>query len=285
MFNVYSCPASSMFDDYYVKTKLEPMSKTRHHRPRFHPYVRHASYIPRIFEDHYQTGVSLHQTQELLMMRHLNQEPSLTGTSLYQTQRIPRRQEQSFQANAYSQQTARHRGSDHTISREVLLKLSDQLFENSVSTQELSRDQGNLALAPVLTEDHRYGQSTTSSNVLPHLHTGYTYPFLTFLLPSSGEDTTYGTESMSKLTKEHNKVSTSSTKNTVENLHPFHRRQLQTMAPSREGFTRTRDKYRVVYTEKQKKLLEEEYEKNKFLPETRRADLASETGLSERQVS
>ena len=50
------------------------------------------------------------------------------------------------------------------------------------------------------------------------------------------------------------------------------------------GQTRTRDKYRVVYTDSQKEALEKEYEKNIFITESRRAELSEEINLSERQV-
>lgn len=50
------------------------------------------------------------------------------------------------------------------------------------------------------------------------------------------------------------------------------------------GMTRTRDKYRVVYTSKQRAGLEKEYNNNKFLTCVRRADISKTLDLSERQV-
>lgn len=50
------------------------------------------------------------------------------------------------------------------------------------------------------------------------------------------------------------------------------------------GRTRTREKYRTVYTEQQKLELEKEYEKGTFINAQRKTDVAKEVGLSERQV-
>lgn len=50
------------------------------------------------------------------------------------------------------------------------------------------------------------------------------------------------------------------------------------------GKTRTREKYRTVYTEQQKVELEKEYVKGTFISVQRKADIAKEVGLSERQV-
>lgn len=70
---------------------------------------------------------------------------------------------------------------------------------------------------------------------------------------------------------------------TVKDLnHPFYWRRR--VAPA-EGMTRTRDKYRVVYTEKQREGLEKEYEENKFITSQRKAELSKELSLSDRQVS
>lgn len=64
--------------------------------------------------------------------------------------------------------------------------------------------------------------------------------------------------------------------------HPFYWRRRS--APA-EGMTRTREKYRVVYTEKQRLGLEKEYEQNKFITSQRKAELSKELALSDRQVS
>jgi len=50
------------------------------------------------------------------------------------------------------------------------------------------------------------------------------------------------------------------------------------------GKTRTRDKYRTVYTEKQRVELEAEYEHNTYINSQRKASISSAVGLSERQV-
>ncbi|XP_052281087.1 LIM/homeobox protein Lhx4-like [Dreissena polymorpha] len=53
---------------------------------------------------------------------------------------------------------------------------------------------------------------------------------------------------------------------------------------SEEGLTRTRDKYRVVYTDKQRKGLEKAYEENKFITMETRNKLSKELDLSDRQI-
>ncbi|XP_045206465.2 homeotic protein caudal-like [Mercenaria mercenaria] len=63
--------------------------------------------------------------------------------------------------------------------------------------------------------------------------------------------------------------------------HPFYWRKRVEPA---EGMTRTKDKYRVVYTEKQRKGLEKEYNTNKFITAQRRAKISEELNLSERQI-
>ena len=52
-----------------------------------------------------------------------------------------------------------------------------------------------------------------------------------------------------------------------------------------EGMTRKRDKYRVVYTEKQRVGLEKEFKTNKFITMQRKMEISKELDLSERQVS
>lgn len=50
------------------------------------------------------------------------------------------------------------------------------------------------------------------------------------------------------------------------------------------GKTRTKDKYRVVYTDKQRLELEKEFHFNRYITIRRKAELAELLGLSERQV-
>jgi hypothetical protein len=51
------------------------------------------------------------------------------------------------------------------------------------------------------------------------------------------------------------------------------------------GKTRTRDKYRIVYTDRQRHELELEFVKSKYISIPRKAALSSILALSERQVS
>ena len=111
--------------------------------------------------------------------------------------------------------------------------------------------------------------------------TEYTYPVLNVLL--NGSNSLYTANDNGILHEKYEQRTTTGKQTKTEKLHPFYRRQY--LASSHDGLTRTRDKYRVVYTEKQKKLLEDKYEKNKFLPDARGAGLAKETELSERQVN
>lgn len=50
------------------------------------------------------------------------------------------------------------------------------------------------------------------------------------------------------------------------------------------GKTRTKDKYRVVYTDQQRVELEKEFYYSRYITIRRKAELASNLGLSERQV-
>uniref|UniRef100_A0A3Q2PJC9 Caudal type homeobox 1a n=1 Tax=Fundulus heteroclitus TaxID=8078 RepID=A0A3Q2PJC9_FUNHE len=50
------------------------------------------------------------------------------------------------------------------------------------------------------------------------------------------------------------------------------------------GKTRTKDKYRVVYTDHQRLELEKEFQCNRYITMRRKADLSMALGLSERQV-
>ena len=67
-------------------------------------------------------------------------------------------------------------------------------------------------------------------------------------------------------------------------VHPFYLRKRGNSVPA-EGMTRTKDKYRVVYTEKQRIGLEREYKANKFITTKKRAEISQELDLSERQVN
>jgi homeobox protein CDX len=51
------------------------------------------------------------------------------------------------------------------------------------------------------------------------------------------------------------------------------------------GKTRTRDKYRIVYTDRQRYELENEFLISKYISIPRKAALSSALSLSERQVS
>ena len=51
------------------------------------------------------------------------------------------------------------------------------------------------------------------------------------------------------------------------------------------GRTRTKDKYRVVYSDHQRLELEKEFHYSKYITIRRKAELASNVGLSERQVN
>jgi len=50
------------------------------------------------------------------------------------------------------------------------------------------------------------------------------------------------------------------------------------------GKTRTREKYRTVYSERQKTQLEQQYVANTYISATQKADIARQVGLTERQV-
>uniref|UniRef100_H2T509 Caudal type homeobox 1a n=1 Tax=Takifugu rubripes TaxID=31033 RepID=H2T509_TAKRU len=52
----------------------------------------------------------------------------------------------------------------------------------------------------------------------------------------------------------------------------------------RTGKTRTKDKYRVVYTDKQRMELEREFQSNRYITMRRKAELSITLGLSERQI-
>ena len=50
------------------------------------------------------------------------------------------------------------------------------------------------------------------------------------------------------------------------------------------GKTRTKDKYRVVYTDQQRLELEKEFQSNRYITMKRKTELSMALGLSERQV-
>merc|ERR1719510_1297744 len=54
--------------------------------------------------------------------------------------------------------------------------------------------------------------------------------------------------------------------------------------PEKSGRTRTKDKYRVVYSDHQRLELEKEFHYSRYITIRRKAELANSVGLSERQV-
>ncbi|XP_061454459.1 homeobox protein CDX-4-like [Rhineura floridana] len=58
----------------------------------------------------------------------------------------------------------------------------------------------------------------------------------------------------------------------------------KTMSANNAGKTRTKEKYRVVYTDQQRLELEKEFYCNRYITIRRKAELAGNLGLSERQV-
>uniref|UniRef100_A0ACB8FHE3 Uncharacterized protein n=1 Tax=Sphaerodactylus townsendi TaxID=933632 RepID=A0ACB8FHE3_9SAUR len=62
------------------------------------------------------------------------------------------------------------------------------------------------------------------------------------------------------------------------------RRQIAILAGMNELKTRTKDKYRVVYTDHQRLELEKEFHYSRYITIRRKAELAATLGLSERQV-
>ncbi|XP_003970425.1 homeobox protein CDX-1a isoform X2 [Takifugu rubripes] len=64
----------------------------------------------------------------------------------------------------------------------------------------------------------------------------------------------------------------------------FKKRPQESIRPTASGKTRTKDKYRVVYTDKQRMELEREFQSNRYITMRRKAELSITLGLSERQI-
>jgi len=62
------------------------------------------------------------------------------------------------------------------------------------------------------------------------------------------------------------------------------KRQSPTSRPCKEGRTRTKDKYRVVYSDHQRLELEKEFHYSRYITIRRKAELAQALNLTERQV-
>merc|ERR1712241_715351 len=62
------------------------------------------------------------------------------------------------------------------------------------------------------------------------------------------------------------------------------RPSFQTRTTGKEGRTRTKDKYRVVYSDHQRLELEKEFHYSRYITIRRKAELAQVLSLSERQV-
>lgn len=60
--------------------------------------------------------------------------------------------------------------------------------------------------------------------------------------------------------------------------------QTPLLAPCFSGKTRTKDKYRVVYTDHQRLELEKEFHYSRYITIRRKSELAANLGLTERQV-
>ncbi|XP_066555068.1 homeobox protein CDX-2 [Amia ocellicauda] len=68
-----------------------------------------------------------------------------------------------------------------------------------------------------------------------------------------------------------------------QRIYEWTRRSAQPAANT-SGKTRTKDKYRVVYSDHQRLELEKEFHSNRYITIRRKADIAATLGLSERQV-
>lgn len=60
--------------------------------------------------------------------------------------------------------------------------------------------------------------------------------------------------------------------------------QIQLVLCALGGKTRTKDKYRVVYTDHQRQELENEFQYNRYITMRRKTELSMALSLSERQV-
>ena len=72
-------------------------------------------------------------------------------------------------------------------------------------------------------------------------------------------------------------------KNSTKHTHIISKQKIP-LFPLVAGKTRTKDKYRVVYTDHQRVELEKEFYYSRYITIRRKAELASNLGLSERQV-
>jgi Homeodomain len=70
-----------------------------------------------------------------------------------------------------------------------------------------------------------------------------------------------------------------------ENLESKFEQNLRLVSFELAGKTRTKDKYRVVYTDHQRLELEKEFHYSRYITIRRKSELASVLGLSERQVN
>ncbi|KAM7000182.1 homeobox protein CDX-1a isoform 2-T2 [Tautogolabrus adspersus] len=74
--------------------------------------------------------------------------------------------------------------------------------------------------------------------------------------------------------------------NFISGQDPFssRRRPQESIRPPVSGKTRTKDKYRVVYTDQQRLELEKEFQHNRYITMRRKSELSMALSLSERQV-
>ena len=113
----------------------------------------------------------------------------------------------------------------------------------------------------------------------------YMFPSVATTL-NAGYQQTYGSKVQSSpMTTDYTRILDASNQlKCPKPAHPFYWRKRGNSVPA-EGMTRTKDKYRVVYTDKQRVGLEKEFKINKFITMQRKTELSKELDLSERQVS